>query len=118
MTGIRWTESELNEYLAHYNRSAVSAADVKPNLSNALDAAPQAVQVDKRFRVRVTSSGRRLADTDGNSAKAVLDGITAAGVWRDDSSTFVEEISFTQKVGEEDQTIIEIVEVPDDMFNL
>ena len=68
------------------------------------------IQVAQKFRVRVTSSGRRLADTDGNSVKAVLDGITNSGIWRDDSSKFIQEISFTQEAGEEDQTIIEITD--------
>src|SRR5918996_279309 len=117
MTRPRMTETDAYFYLQRFYGnaqtkidSAVPATDAKPDIPNALDPKAQAIQVAKRFCVRVTSCGRRLADTDGNSVKAILDGITAAGIWPDDSSKFIEEISFTQKAGEIDQTIIEIIE--------
>ena len=117
MTRPRMTETDAYSYLQRFYGnaqtkidSAVPATDVESDLPHALDPKAQAVQVAKRFCVRVTSCGRRLADTDGNCVKAIVDGITAAGIWPDDSSKFIEEISFTQKAGEIDQTIIEIIE--------
>ena len=100
--------------MARHNRTAVPVAESKPDIPHALETAPQAVQVDKRFRVRVISIGRRLADPDNNAVKAVLDAITKVGIWHDDSGRFIEEISFTQKPGTEDQTVIEIYEVADE----
>lgn len=60
------------------------------------------------FRVRCHTKGVRLGDVDGRSIKAILDGLTKAGIWSDDSAKFVKEVSFTQELGKEDQTVIEI----------
>jgi len=108
---IRWAQSDYDAYLRKFtgdNRAPVSVANSKSNIPDALDSTPKIVCMDQKFRVRITSYGRRLADTDGNSAKAVLDGFTEAGIWPDDSSKFIEEVSFTQKNAEKDQTVIEV----------
>jgi len=112
--GDTWTDEEVRHHLrkfARKDRAPVSVADSQPDVSHALDAKKQTIPVDQKFRVRITSRGRRLADTDGNSCKAAFDGITKAGIWPDDSSRFIEEISFTQETFEQDQTIIEIYQV-------
>jgi len=112
--GNTWTDEEVRHHMrkfARKDRAPVSPPDSQSDLPDALGAKKQAVPVDQRFRVRVISRGRRLADTDGNSAKAVLDGITKAGIWRDDSSRFIEEISFTQEKAKGDQTVIEVWQI-------
>ena len=112
-----WTVEQYAEYLRTGTTPKTKASptpsptDHESDIPNALDPKAQALQVAKRFRVRVTSCGRRLADTDGNVVKAVLDGITEAGIWPDDSSKFIEEICFTQKAGQEQETIIEVYEI-------
>jgi Holliday junction resolvase RusA-like endonuclease len=116
MSGVRYTQEQYEQLLRDMratkadNRVAVPPADAKSDVQHALASAVQAISVDKKFRVRVHTIGKRLADTDGNSIKAVFDGITAAGIWPDDSSKFIQEICFTQEVGKKDQTIIEIIE--------
>lgn len=62
-----------------------------------------------RCNIRVHSKRKRLADPDGISAKAVLDGITKAGILTDDSAKFVKEVSFSQEIATEDETIINII---------
>lgn len=57
--------------------------------------------------VRVHSKRTRLADPDGISCKAVLDGLRKAGVLIDDNSKFIKEVSFSQEIGE-DETIIDL----------
>ena len=53
-----------------------------------------------------------MADPDGISAKAVLDGLTKAGILVDDSAKFVQEVRFTQeKVAGDEETIIVIEEM-------
>ena len=59
--------------------------------------------------IRVLSKRKRLADPDGISAKAVLDGITKAGILVDDSAEYVKEVTFSQEKSKEEETIIHIV---------
>jgi len=57
----------------------------------------------------VHSRTKRLADADGRSAKAVVDGLTKAGVFPDDSPEFVQEVTHSQeKVSGDEETIIDI----------
>jgi len=64
--------------------------------------------VAARFCIRCTTRGKRLGDVDGRSIKAVLDGFTKAGVWPDDNSEVLAEVSFRQEKHDNDETIIEI----------
>ena len=57
------------------------------------------------------SRRKRLCDTDGVSAKAVIDGLRKGGVLIDDSPKYVKEVSYSQekcKAGEEEETVISI----------
>lgn len=51
---------------------------------------------DQRVRITITSYRRRLADPDGISGKAAIDGCVEAGILRDDSAKWVESVSFRQ----------------------
>ena len=62
--------------------------------------------MDKKFCVHVHSKRKRLADQDGCSIKAVLDGIIQAGILPDDSAKFIQKISFTQEKSKDEETII------------
>ncbi len=65
----------------------------------------------KKFYIKIHSRRKRLADPDGISCKAVLDGLTKAGILVDDSAEFIEEISQSQekcKKDEVEETIISI----------
>ncbi len=78
---------------------------------NALLAKITIAQLSERCSIKVHSRRKRLADPDGISAKAVIDGIAEAGILKDDSTEFVKEVSFTQekcKTDAEEETIIEI----------
>jgi Holliday junction resolvase RusA-like endonuclease len=60
--------------------------------------------------IRVHSKRKRLADPDGLSIKAVLDGLTKAGVFADDNAKRIKEVRFTQEQSSVEETIIEILE--------
>ena len=67
---------------------------------------------NSRVRISCTSYRKRLADFDGISYKAAIDGLKAIGVLKDDSTQYVsEEATVNQKksVGDE-STVIEIWE--------
>lgn len=73
---------------------------------------PQAGQrFDSPVSILVISYRVRLADPDGISAKAAIDGLVYFGILRDDSQKEVEEVRFRQvkvKNFSEEKTIIEI----------
>lgn len=58
--------------------------------------------------IRVHSVRKHLADPDGISCKAVLDGLTKSGILRDDNASIVKEVRFTQTPGKDEETIITI----------
>ena len=62
--------------------------------------------MDQKCRIHVHSRRTRLADPDGISAKAAIDGLVEAGILESDSAKCVEEVSFSQEVGEDETTII------------
>lgn len=69
---------------------------------------------DTRVDLRIVSYRTRLADADGISAKAAIDGLVHAGVISDDSHKEVREVSYTQvkvKNKEDEKTVIQITRV-------
>ena len=66
-------------------------------------------KLDKRVRIHVHSKRRRLADPDGISCKAAIDGLAKSGILIDDSAKYVKEVSFSQEKSKEEETIIHIV---------
>lgn len=65
--------------------------------------------LDKKCRVHVHSRTKRLADSDGRSIKAVIDGLAKAGIFADDSPKFVTETSQSQEVTKDDEeTIVDV----------
>ena len=67
-----------------------------------------------KCRVDVLSRTHRLADEDGRSIKAVVDGLRKAGIFKDDNSKIVTKVSHSQEqiaTSEAEETIIEITEV-------
>jgi hypothetical protein len=70
----------------------------------------KAAAFNTRVRITIVSFRVRLADSDGISAKAAIDGLVHAGVIQDDSSKFVEEVAYRQiKVAKEEQQKTQII---------
>jgi hypothetical protein len=65
-------------------------------------------ELDKRASIRVYSKRNRLTDPDGISAKAVIDGLVIAGVFPDDNSKFIKEVSYCQEISAIEETVIDI----------
>ena len=77
-----------------------------------------ATKKDKRLNtpcgIHIHSKRHRMADADGISAKACIDGLVLAGVLEDDSTKFVKWVTYSQeKISkkEDEETIITITEV-------
>lgn len=79
------------------------------NPSMALANQGESGQDHQRVRISVHSVRKRLVDPDAISTKAVIDGIVAAGVLKDDSAKEIEgPVIRTQEKGMEEKTIIMI----------
>jgi len=65
---------------------------------------------DSPCRITIHSLRLRLADPDGISGKAAIDGLVQAGILQGDSAKYVQEVRFSQektKLREETRIIIE-----------
>lgn len=94
--------------------TADSASNVEQALSDEPIQAGRIATFDTRVDIRVVSYRTRLADADGISAKAAIDGLVHAGVISDDSPKEVREVSYTQikvKNKEDEKTVIQITRV-------
>jgi len=88
------------------NRYTAPDANVEPDTRNAALRADQAPRVSAPCRVYVHHVRSRLADIDGLSIKAVLDGIVGAGILTDDSAQQVSEVRHSQSKGKPEKTTI------------
>jgi hypothetical protein len=86
------------------------AADMELPASREPVAAGKGAAFNSRVSVEIVSYRLRLADSDGISAKAAIDGLVAAGILRDDSAKEVSEVRYRQvKVKNEADEKTEIV---------
>jgi Holliday junction resolvase RusA-like endonuclease len=92
--------------------TAGSDANVEPDSPDAALRANEAAYFTTPVRIHFHHIRKRLADLDGLSIKAVLDGLVAANVLAGDSPQCVAEISHTQSKGDPERTIITITEAP------
>lgn len=79
------------------NRVAVTATYLEPDTCNAPLAKKKAAGHAAPCRIHVHSLRNRLADIDGISAKAAIDGIVHAGILDDDSPEFLQSVSYSQE---------------------
>jgi hypothetical protein len=94
--------------------TAAKAANLERVVRNAPLDAEVCAAFDTPVRITVVSYRVTLADADGISAKAAIDGLVLARIIVDDSPEYLEEVRYRQvkveKV-EEEQTVLEIVSV-------
>lgn len=105
---MNWTDEQVREYMARYNRAAVPTPNMERNPVNATQAKDARQKVGERVRIAFHSKRRRLIDPDGCYSKAAIDGLREGGLLIDDSSSYVESISYTQEKSEIEETIIVI----------
>ena len=96
------------------DRVAFCAPDVEQNTLHEPEGKNAPQEVVARCRIRLHSRRHRLADEDGISGKAAIDGVRYSGLLRDDSTKFVESVTFTQEkipMEQEESTEILIEEI-------
>lgn len=92
------------------NNHSTTDADMEPDSGNAAHATHSTPRISAPCSVVVTHVRSRLADPDGLSVKAVLDGIVQAGILANDSAKQITEIRNRQVKGDPEITIIELKE--------
>ena len=90
------------------NRATNSSADLEPNSRHAPLGKNEVEAFNSPVCIHVHSIRKRLADPDGVSAKACIDGLVACGILSDDTTKQVKQVTFSQSKGKEEKTIIEI----------
>ena len=90
------------------NRATDTATDMELDTSDELLGEKEAPRFSSPVRICFHSIRKRLADYDGLSGKAILDGIVHAGILADDSAKQVKEVSHTQSKGKVEKTIVTI----------
>lgn len=116
-----FTKEWLNEYrrkIITTGCATVPAPHMEPptRVSSVAKKKNPRLDSQSRLHLHVKSYRHRLADADGISAKAVVDGFIHAHLLATDSPEVVKEVSYEQnKIGKEEieHTIIEIYEALD-----
>jgi len=109
--GCKWIGAErvcIECRKQNNDSAAIQASNVEQDLQHALAREKPACSIPSPCRINVHSRRRKLADVDGVSIKACLDGIRQTGLLVDDGPKFVKEVSFSQEAGSEDETTITI----------
>jgi hypothetical protein len=100
------------EKLGHNTNSiADTASNVEPNTSNAPNGEEVIEGCDTPCSIHIHSIRHRLADIDGISVKACIDGLVHAKVLQDDSPKYVKEVTFSQEKSDVEKTIITIKKI-------
>jgi len=100
---------QAREQLAVKGRVAPASPDVESDTGNAPVAEKKVEGLPTPCGIHFHSLRHRLADSDGLSGKACLDGIVHAGLLPDDKTEYVTEVRFSQeKTKGEEKTIIYI----------
>lgn len=79
------------------DRNADTAANLEPCSCNAPLGAEAITRHDSPCRIVIHSLRNRLADPDGISGKAVVDGIVHAGILPDDTTKQISEVAYSQQ---------------------
>lgn len=96
------------------NHSASTNADLESDTRDAALPAHGIAPFTSRVRISFYHTRKRLADIDGLSGKAVLDGLVEAGILANDSAKQVAEVRHFQSKGEPETTRIVIEEIGED----
>lgn len=101
-----------NRKAKHANNLTDKTSYLEPVVSNGVLAAQTDTRPHKKYNIHVHHRTNRLADPDGRSIKAAIDGIVEAGLLPEDNASVIGEITQSQeKIIGEEETIITITEL-------
>ena len=91
------------------NKATVPIANLEPDSCDAPNGKEKTKGLDSQCNIHMYSRRYRLADPDGLSGKAVIDGFVLCGLLKDDSAKEIKKVSFSQekiKKPEREETIV------------
>ena len=88
------------------DHDSTTDADVEPAIGDAPKSQNKTPRISTPCRVHFHHVRGRLADIDGISGKAVLDGIVRSGILADDTPEQVAEVTHSQSKGKPETTVI------------
>lgn len=88
-----------------------TSSHVEQNTGNASNEQKNTAGFTSPCRIHFHHIRKRLADIDGVSGKAVIDGLVHEKILQDDSPKYVKEVTHSQEKGEPEMTIITIEEI-------
>lgn len=92
------------------NRTSNTPSNMESVIKDALSKTNGGKFGDRPVCIHIHSVRKRLADPDGVSAKAAIDGIVKSGLLADDNSEIIKSVTFTQEKGDPEKTIITITD--------
>jgi len=91
------------------DNTPISIANMEQNITDASKRKDEVAEINSRVNIHIHSVRHRLADIDGISAKAAIDGLVHAKILKDDSAKEVKEVTYSQeKTKGQEETIITI----------
>jgi len=84
---------------------------MEQNTSNGANGPKKTPRFDSQVRIHVHSLRHRLADADGISGKAAIDGLVHGEILADDKASCVKEVSYSQEkipTSQKESTILTI----------
>lgn len=92
------------------NKTPVPVAHVQPRSSYEPLAKEKTARFNRPASIHVHSKRKRLADPDGCCAKYVIDALVDCGIFCDDSTEQIKQITSSQEQSKEEETLIYIYE--------
>lgn len=91
-------------------RASHNPPNVESNIIHGPKRADSFEEINQRVHIHIHSIRKRLADCDGVSAKAAIDGIVQSGLLKDDDLDHVSAVTYSQEKGKPEGTVISIYE--------
>ena len=106
-----WSEREirkLSQWAQDYIHAALAAAYLEQNPGDVGEGTDTVKAHAAPCDIVIHSIRRRLADSDGLSGKAVIDGIVQAKLLISDSPAHVRSVRFSQETGKVEKTVVSL----------
>ncbi len=110
---VHWKWGDLNERQKALvlGNPTISPSNMESDIGNALLGSKKVTRFNIPIHIHIHSIRRELADTDGISSKALLDGFVKANVLSNDTTKEIKSITYSQEqTNSDEKTIVEIWE--------
>lgn len=104
----KWRDMSEKQKALIQDKFTVSSTNNKQNIGNELATKDEVTPFDTPVYIVYRNIRKRKVDADTSFTKWVTDGLVLAGILKDDSSEFIQEIRSKEEVGEQEKTIVEI----------